>query len=635
MRKKYVLILCLLFIVNVFGQKSTVSKLVVEGEIEFISKLPNPDKMNYPDCNYTAILNLNTNSEKTISVVFKGIENRKMLETGGYRVGDNVKVTLIPFENAAVEIKQIQLVDEIDDFDMKVYYAIESKKITQYSEQQNSNALATIKEKDEQIKILPKDLKSARIRKKNIKSEIKRIKKLLKSHGGSWEQWEQDISDFKVEYAKATKAKASKWVDNAFFSAGKAYSETNEGNFVEAMTRFHTYLKQFNIDLIVIRIPFKGEVSGHLFSDKLSDYVVNPYALKVTADLLKNDVEVIDILPKLIEERMKSPLTFWYNDFEEAHPGEPVSWIVAKELKSVLARYPAYKNSPKIETNLKDEVGVRINGISYKWPKGNKSFPSNELISFTSVVDSTGEMLALNFDKKESPFLFIGNSFMAYPALRRGGSIPHYFTHETGILTDVYFRSGGTGFGRLLYKKGKSYLENRRAIIYIALPTDFQGTVPEIPLSASIRKEDYTEKPILKLGENNWKKHAVFIPEVSDKNILEIQKNGHLKAIGKEKGKSDGGDVIVTIPTTEKFKKNDILKIQFQFRSVGYGNIVIHFGGQEKSFFRSNDANDTNIETVYFKINEKTDLKKFKISFRRLKRKQVIKEIDVSLLSSK
>lgn len=635
MEKKYVLILCLLFLVNVFGQKSTVSKLVVEGEIEFISKLPNPSTMDYPDCNYSAILNLNTDSGATdVTVVFKGIEDRKLV-TASFRVGDKVRLTLIPFEDAEVEIRQIQLVDEVDDFDMKVYYAIQSKKIKKYSENTNNNTVTSTTEKVESIQIVPKDLKSTRIRKKNIKSEIKRIEKLLKSHGGTWEQWEKDINGFKAEYAKATKAEASKWVENSFFSAGKAYAETNEGNFVEAMTRFNAYLKQFNIDLIVIRIPFKGEVSGGLFSDKLSDYVTNPYALKVTSDLLKNDVEVIDILPKLIEERMKSPLTFWYNDFEEAHPAEPVSWIVAKELKSVLSRYPEYKDSPRVETNLIDKVGINTGGPAYKWPKGNKSFSSNQLIGFKAVVDSTGEMLQLNFDKTASPFLFIGNSFMAYPALRKGGSIPHYFTYETGILTDVYFRSGGAGFGRLIYKKGLSYLENRRAIVYIALPSDFQGTVPEIPLGASIHKDDYTEKPMLKLGENTWSKHTVFIPEISARNILHIQKNGHLRAIGKETGKSDGGDVIVTIPDVAAFKKNDILKIKFEFRSVGYGNVVVNYGGQEKSFFRSNDSKDTNIETVYFKIKEKTDIKKFKISFRRLKRKQVIKEIDVSLLRSK
>ena len=58
--------------------------------------------------------------------------------------------------------------------------------------------------------------------------------------------------------------------------------------------------------------------------------------MKVTYDLLKNGVEVHDILPKLLEERNNYPLLFWYNDFEETHPAEAISWIVARELKEIL-----------------------------------------------------------------------------------------------------------------------------------------------------------------------------------------------------------------------------------------------------------------------------------------------------------
>ncbi|WP_420573932.1 hypothetical protein [Kordia sp.] len=634
MRKKYFLPLFLFYIITAFGQQSTVAKQIVEGEIEFISKLPDPATMDYPDCNYTAVLNLKSNSsDVSISIVFKGIENRKKLATANYRAGDKVRVTMIPFEKADAEIRQTQLADGVDDFEMKVYYAVESKKIKRYSK----GAKRTLEAKTTKvtsIEIVAKDRKSARIRKKKIKSEIKRIDKLLKSHGGTWTQWEDDIQEFKTEYAKATEAQASKWVGNAFFSAGNAYAEQNEGNFVEAMTSFNTYLKQYNIDLIVIRIPFKGEVSGNLFSDKLSDYVVNPYAMKVTQELLKNDVEVHDILPKLLEEREKHPLLFWYNDFEETHPAEAISWIVARELKELLSRYPEYENIPRIETLIKDTVGIR-NGKSYRWPTGNKAFKANKMITFKSVTDTLGKVLDINYDENYSPFLFIGNSFLAFPSIKRGGSIPHYFAYETGFSPDVYYRSGGIGLGRLIYQKGLSFIEKRRALVYIALPQSFQGTVPVIPLSASINEEKYGEKSIIKLDKNTWAKHTAFIPEESEKNILLIQQNGYLRAIGKEVGKSDGGDIIVTLPKTPTFDKNDILKIGFEFRSVGFGTVVVNYNGEEKSFLRSNDSNDDYFETVYFKINKQTNNREFKISFRGIKRKQVIKEINVSLLSSK
>ncbi|MEM6720654.1 MAG: hypothetical protein AAF611_15100 [Bacteroidota bacterium] len=633
MKHSYILILCLFFWSNNYGQKK--SDLILEGEIEFVSKLPKPNEIDYPDCNYSAIIKIFSDKKDTrISVVFKGIVNKKTVPTAGFKVGDKLKLTLLPFDKTNAEVRQTQLVDQIDDFDMEVYYALKAKKIQKFSQKADATLIATTKEKVASIQTLPKNREAVRARKQKIKSEIKRIEKLLASHGGTWEQWEKDIQEFKEEYTKANKAEDAMWIGNSYFSAGNAYARKNEGNFVEAMTGFQKYLDQFGIDLIVIRVPFKGEVVGDLFSDKLTDHVVNPYAMKVTLDLLKNDVEVHDILPKLIEERMNYPLLFWYNDFEETHPGESASWIIAKEIKDILKRYPEYETSPKINTNLKDTVGIR-NGKSYRWPKGNKAFPNNKMIPFKTVKDSLDQVVAMNYDKNESPFLFVGNSFLAFPSIKRGGSVPHYFIHETGIKPDVYYRSGGVGLGRLIYKKGLSFLENRRAIVYVALPQSFQGNVPVIPLEANMNQERFKEKDIITLNKANWEEYLEFSEEIQPGIPFLIQKNGYIRAVGKNGVKSDGGKIIVTIPETEKLKKGDILKINFEFRSVGFGHVAVNYDGIEKRFLRSTDVADGYFETVYFKINEKRKSQKFVILFRGLKRQQLIKEINLSVLSSK
>ncbi|QHI35615.1 hypothetical protein IMCC3317_09610 [Kordia antarctica] len=636
MMKKYLLIVCLILLfTNMYGQRENSSKLILEGEIEFISKLPNPEEINYPDCNYSTIFNVNTDSKNTkISIVFKGIVNKKRVATANYKVGDKIRVTLIPFDNANPKIRQTQLIDHVDDFDMEVYYAIKTTKIKKFSKSIHSKDVVSKKQKVTSVGTLPIDKKANRKRQKAIKSEIRRIQKLLKSHGGTWEQWEKDISAFKSEYAKANAAKESKWIGNSFFSAGKAYADANEGNFVDAMTDFNEYLKQFNIDLIIIRIPFKGEVSGSLFSDKLSDHVVNPYAMKVTSDLLKNDIEVLDILPKLIEERTKHPLVFWYNDFDEKHPAETVSWVVAKELKKLLKRYPEYKTIPKITTYIKDTIGIG-NGKQYKWPKGNELYSPKKNITFKTVVDSLENIIRIEYDKNTSPFLLIGNSFLGFPSIARGGSIPHYFMYESGFKPDVYYRSGGIGLGRLIYKKGKSYLENRRAIVYVALPESFQGNVPVIPLAASMNIDNYDEKEIITLDINNWSEHVVFTPKLAAGDTFNITKEGYIAAIGQKGISTDGGTLKVTLPDTLELNANDVLKIHFQYTSVGYSEVTVYFDGQEKSFLRSKNVKDNYYENVYFKLTKKTKNRNFEIAFQNIKRKQKIKKIKVSLLTFK
>ncbi|PTX62932.1 hypothetical protein C8N46_102333 [Kordia periserrulae] len=635
MKKTYIFIACLLVVVNVYAQTSSKDKLAVEGEVVFVSKLPKPNEIDYPNCNYSAIVKLNSKDENTrVNVIFQGIVNKQKVATANFKIGDKLKLNLLPFNKTKAEVRQTQLVDEVDDFDMKVYYALEAKKIKQFSSKKTTATITTTKEKVAAISTLEKDRKAVRIRKKKIKSEIQRIEKLLQAHGNSWEQWEKDIQDFKAEYAKATEAKASKWIGNSFFSAGNAYAEQNEGNFVEAMTRFNTYLKQYNIDLIVIRIPFKGEVAGDFFSDKLSDGIVNPYAMKVTLDLLKNGIEVHDILPKLIEEREKHPLLFWYNDFEETHPAEATSWIVAKELKEILARYTEYDEVAKITTSLKDTVGVR-NGKSYRWPKGNRAFSSSTMIPFKTVLDSTKNVVSIHYDTNTSPFLFIGNSFLAYPSIIRGGSIPHYFIHETGIQPDVYYRSGGVGLGRLIYKKGLSFLENRRAIVYVALPQSFQGTVPVIPLEASISQKRFQEKEIVTLQKDTWDAYVEFPPEVKPGIPFRIQENGYISVVGKNGIKSDGGDMVITIPEIKNMTKDTLLKVKFEFRSVGFGHVVVTYAGEEKRFLRSANVKDGYFETVYFNVKKNIDPQKLIVSFKSIKKKQLIKKINISVLSSK
>lgn len=632
--KKHILF-SILYIVclSLYAQNQEISKIIIEGELKFVSELPNLDKMDYPDCNYSTIFEVNSDSsEINVNIIFSGIVNKERLSASNFKVGDKLRVTLIPFENTESKVRQTQLVDQVDDFDILTYYALDAKKIKKYSKKTNSKTIVSQKEKVREIEISSIDKKARRIRGKTIKKDLKKIEDLLKSHGGTWEQWEKDLENFKSEYNKANKSKKSKWIGNSFFSAGKAYSNS-EGNFVNAMIDFNNYLKQFNIDLIILRIPYKGEVVGDLFSESLSDNITNLTAMKITFEMLKNDIEVIDIVPRLIENRLNYPLMYWYNDFDEIHPGEPISWVAAEEIKNRLKRYTEFNDYPKITTYIKDTTGIR-NGKRYRWPKGNDFFPPKGVITYKSVVDSSRNMIQLEYNKNESPFLFIGNSFLAYPSIKRGGSIPHYFTHESGLIPDVYFRSGGVGLGRLIYKRGKSYIEKRRAVIYIVKPTHFQENVPIIPLIANINNQ-YEEKHIMKLNKTNWEEHVSFFPKLEDDNVFSIEKNENITVRVKNDNELDGGNIKINLPSNIVYNNNEILKVSFNFKSIGYSKVEVSYGTQKKSFLRTTNNNDNSYEEVYFKVNEEFKNNYLQIFFLGVQKPQQIKEIDISIITKK
>src|SRR6185369_4581951 len=94
-------------------------------------------------------------------------------------------------------------------------------------------------------------------------------------------------------------AKTRLWIGDSFFSAGDAgYGGVYKPEFVQSLIAFKNYLATRNVDLIVLRIPNKGEVVDDLFAPAPDDKVTNPYLLRLYKELLEADVEIItDIIP--------------------------------------------------------------------------------------------------------------------------------------------------------------------------------------------------------------------------------------------------------------------------------------------------------------------------------------------------
>ena len=636
--KKTLLVILFIICYHIYGIGQNITEVIVEGELEFVSPLPNPEKMDYPDCNFSTIFNVNTKDNvNRINVVFLGIKNRKSLSESNFRVGDKLRLTLILFEKANADIRQTQLVDNVEDFDIEVYFAVNAIKIGKYSEIETSKSIKFIKKKTNEINILPIDKKASKLRNKSIKKDIKRIEDLLKLHGGTWEQWEEDLKKFQQTYTASYNNKESKWVENSFFSAGTAYNDES-GNFVEAMVEFRDYLKQYNIDLMVLRIPYKGEICADLFATLPSDKIANPYALKLTHELLKNDIEVIDILPILIEKRFNYPLTYFYQDFDELHPGEQVSWIAAEEIAKKFERYTVFRESEKKQLYLKDTIGFR-NKKKYKYPVGNSLFSDKELLTYKTITNEKRKMLELNYDNNKSPFCFIGNSFLAYPSIRKGGSIPHYFSYLTSITPDVYYRSAGIGLGRLVYKRGLSFLENRKVFVYIVHPSLFHSCVPLMPLSVEFGDFIFFEHKILSI-KNNWADTTVspliYSPNFSMTKGFTISKEGCLIIQGLKGYRTNSGDVFIRFSKQEPFKKGDFLKVYIKFEAVGYAKLNIQYGEEVQEALRTKNKNDASFEEFYFKIDKmQQQPSEIKINFKGVQKPQIISEIKISTLSLK
>lgn len=358
---------------------------ILEGEIIEYSMLPSVDEIDYPDCNYSVIFKINSkDSLLKINLVLRGITDKKLLEESKYKNGDKLRINAIPFETAPTQIKQTQLVEDVYDFELETYYAINSSLIQSYTqfftlEEKNNNAQELIYNKNYFNESILNE------REKSIQNQLDRIDQLLNQNGGNWKSWKDNLKEIKTAYAVHNSELSDTWINNSFFSAGRAYREARTSNFIESIIEFDEYLKSKNIHLIICRVPFKGEIAADYFVE------FNPFETSLNVDayqkmheLLQNRIETIDIVPEAIKQRLNFPLMYWYQDFDELHPAEGISFVIADELSKITSRYNFKPNKFIIA---QDSFSRR----KFKWPNGSERFDSSNLVTFKSIrnIDST------------------------------------------------------------------------------------------------------------------------------------------------------------------------------------------------------------------------------------------------------
>lgn len=473
-------------LVVLFGSTRVSAKPInLEGIIVNLSALPLPEKSDYPDCNYTAmfqvenILSQDSSIPEKIVLVIPGFRKRKLLTDSIYSSGQRLKVKIELFDDISETLRQIQQADQINSLDYDYYYLYEGIKIepigtvVQLPTESRKNALTHSTTSIDINKLTPQRGNADKLRKQAIQKDLARINKLLSKNGGDFKKWYDNLNDVRREYGKVIEKKDFKWIGDSYFSL-KSWALYKEEylnyDFVSAMIDYNQYLRDRNIDFIVVRVPSMNEVVGDLFIQSFNNTEFNPYLQKFNKILLENDVETIDLVPPLVKNRFKYPLLFWYQT-TDPHPAEGAGRIIARELTDRLKRY----NFKAVKTTTVYLVSTTmfpfrddIYKCDYTWPDGNIKYDTSSAASFLGVFSQDGNVLQIN-ENSGSPVLFIGDSFVDYsPNNIRGGSIPQYFYYESGVLPDKFCRYGGATnlFGELI-RKGDSFLVNRRVVIFI------------------------------------------------------------------------------------------------------------------------------------------------------------------------
>lgn len=578
-------------------------RTVLEGRLLLVSKLPDAKKNPYPDCNYTAVIDVaqileGKSTKKKLILVFPGFVSRQYAPEAHYKLGDKLRVTIVPFTSMPNRVRQTQLADEVEDFSLSIYYPEKVSLIKKINPVKTPVPFAEQEPRELNIrngKAIDREARAARQR--TIRQDLDEINRLLAKHGGDWDRWYDSLSSYRERYRARNAAWAKKWVGDSFFSAGEIDgNRVYAPSFVRSIIAFKNYLAARNVDLILVRVPKKGELVDDLFSEPPPDGVFNPYLLRMYKEMLEADVEIIaDIIPKAKAARLRFPLMYWYQAFEEDHPAEGMARVIAEEISKRVNRYEAVRSQPRKVFSIK-KVPTQGGWLNFSWPNGNPKFNFEENVQISAVVDDQGKPVPLK-QGTDSPILILGSSYISVPSMEQGSSIPHYFAYITGIVPDLVHRmEADFMMPRSIAHEGDDFLKNRSVCIFPFVPITAYRPLASLP----ILDPEKSSKTLISSHSGQTLHQLLSFRPGSSKEIYSYSPDDSLVIQPAKDGEIAKGSIDLKVPDSVRKFPHFIAEIEFDSKDRTL--LVLNYSGQT-DFLKRSDTQVKNKELFAFVTN--------------------------------
>ena len=541
-----------------------------EGTVRATSSIPDPAENDYDNCLYAVFVEIDsllsdvpsdTGIARGVLVNVPIMKDKTILQGNKFSFGDKVLCTCTEYDSMPQGIQEIQLSDDIQSFDHQQYYPIEIKKISAFRAGGNKNF------SKREISILPiqtypKEEKAAKLRQERIQTEIEHIEEQLKKHGGTFEKWKEEYKSIEGKYEKLSAQKYKGWINDSYFAAEPGTPVYKTKEYIDGILPYKKHLEKNNIDLIVVRVPTKGEFAQSvLCSDDFQD---NPTWIEHYYNCLKNDIEIIDPMYEMWKQRFNFPLFYFYNIPEEQHPFEGQAFVSAELISTVLKRYQ-YQES-KQEIILVDST-FQSNQSKYFWPNGNEKYDSTKNIVFKQV-NRNDEPIGNLSSSSGSPFLFLSNSYFWYPHRSLGASVPGYTAYFLQAIPDWFYQDGTHNpMIRNLIAKPE-LLNFRKAVIMVGHPNDWKE-FPPLPKYIQEQATRITLEKTLNAFSDELTLHK------NDSFMYSMDENGSMSFVSKDISASQTTnqfDIDLRIPCIDG-KKTCMIRVNFN--KASYINVKI------------------------------------------------------------
>jgi|GEM_PF-1101327 len=422
---------------NAVAASASHSWAQLQGTVVQRSTLPDPAANQYVDCNYTAILELDSFDTEAalperVLAVLPGFRNRTLEAEASLKNGDRIRASFLPLDEAPIEAQRIQQADQIEELGLPVLLLKSAARI-QAPEGNSPFPYRPVTQKAPVEEVAPLPARSA-IQAERIAAEIERIETLLAAQGGDWDAWANKLQP--VHQQVQEKAGAELPFFGARHSISSWHSLTNRfdpatpahANLVASFKEFENGVRRHNTDFIFCPFPERDllAIDAAFAELRPADGIWNPYRLRRNLALLRAGVEVLDATTVFRQQPPDAPPLYYYGS-TDLHPSgggaERLAATVAERLEAYTWPAPPARS---FSVNWKPirPPEQRMPGCPFHLTHGQPV-----------VADAAGRPV----DGGTSPVLLIGDSFLRNP----GGGFWHLLCSRLGFDCKTFVRTSG------------------------------------------------------------------------------------------------------------------------------------------------------------------------------------------------
>lgn len=525
-----------------------------EGTVKAASSIPDPQKSDYPNCLYSLFVEIDSVLSDTplsnsipceVIVNLPIFKDNTLIPENIFFPGDKIVCICAEHDTMPQAIQEIQISDDIQGYEYLSFFALTAKKIESF-QTTGKKVFAKRTISILPIKSLPKDETLHGLRRARIQNEITHIENELKKHGGSFALWKEEYRPIKEKYEKMCKDGWEGWINDSYYSALNPETTYNTKEYIEGIMPYKRYLEKNNIDLIIIRVPSRDDFAARVLA--ADTFQENPAWIEHYYECLKNDIEIVDPMPEMWNQRFNYPLFYYYYSKKEFHPCEGFSFVAAQVLSDVLKRYNPITSNHQI--TLHNIVLPKKSD----WPKGSSKYPPGSRLYIKNVLQDGTPLRDLK-SNTGSPFLFLSNSFLKHPDKDLGASVPAYTAYFIQTVPDWMLREGSNNSILRLLVQDNSILSNRRAVIMGVSPTAHWKGFPKLPKYITDEAKSFSLE----------KTYTFFSPEIKiiDNEYFRFKESSTTKVVQIQKNPSNQFAIELTIPRIEG-KTTCVIRFNFE-----------------------------------------------------------------------